>query len=172
MVFAFYVVFGLVEWQRPSAEPAFSPGSACRVTIRVMSRDASLERVVAGVLRLNGQMLLCHRKPDRLSWPNVWDFPGGHIDNGESSAEALVRELEEELGVQVEPPQGPPWMTLHGDNVELILYLVDHWNGEPRNAAPEEHDDIRWFAPDGLQLLDLADPSYLAILRRAATSRG
>ena len=108
-----------------------------------MSRDASLERVVAGVLRLNGQMLLCHRKHDRLRWPNVWDLPGGHIYNGESSAEALVRELEEELGVQVEPPQGPPWMTLNGDNVELILYLVDRWNGE-RGGPPQPRCGWRW----------------------------
>ena len=128
-----------------------------------------MDRVVAGVLRTNGQMLLCHRRPDRINWPNVWDLPGGHIDNGESSAEALVRELEEELGVQIEPPPGPPWMTLRAGNVELDLYLVDSWRGEPRNAAPEEHDDIRWFAGDDLKHLDLADVSYVEILRRAMT---
>ena len=88
--------------------PAFSPGSICRVTIRVMSRDTSSEQVVAGVLRNNGQMLLCHRRTDRIGWPNVWDLPGGHIDSGESSAEALVRELEEELGVQINSPRTPP----------------------------------------------------------------
>ena len=121
------------------------------------------------MLRLNGQILLCHRKPDRLSWPNVWDLPGGHIDGGESSAEALARELEEELGVQIEPPQASPWMTLRAGNVELDLYLVDSWSGEPRNAAPEEHDDIRWFAADDLQHLDLAHVSYAEILRRATT---
>jgi 8-oxo-dGTP diphosphatase len=132
-----------------------------------MIKVGASERLVAGVLRLNGQMLLCHRRSDRSSWPNVWDLPGGHIDDGETSAEALVRELEEELGVEIEPPHDPPWMTLHSDHVELLLYLVDRWTGEPHNAAPEEHDDIRWFAPDGLQLIDLADASYAAILRQA-----
>jgi len=131
--------------------------------------DASLERVVAGVLRLNEQMLLCHRRPDRTNWPNVWDLPGGHILDDESTAEALVRELEEELGVQVEPPEGPPWMTLRVGNVELNLYLIDRWHGEPRNVAVEEHDDIRWCAADDLKLLDLAHPSYIEILRRAST---
>jgi len=137
-----------------------------------MSWDASRVRVVAGVLRLNGQMLLCHRRPDRTSWPDVWDLPGGHIDNGESIAEALVRELEEELGVQVEPPQGSPWMTLRVGNVELNLYLIDRWLGEPRNVAVEEHDDIRWFEADDLKLLDLAHPSYIEILRQASTPDG
>jgi len=137
-----------------------------------MSRDASLERVVAGVLRLNGQMLLCHRRPDRTSWPDVWDLPGGHIVDDESTAEALVRELDEELGVQVEPPEGPPWMTLRVGTVELNLYLIDRWHGEPRNVAVEEHDVIRWFAADDLKLLDLAHSSYIEILRRASPPSG
>ena len=107
-----------------------------------MSRDASLVRVVAGVLRLNGQILLCHRRPDRTSWPDVWDLPGGHIDNGESIAEALVRELEEELGVQVEPPAGSPWMMLRVGTVELNLYLIDRWLGEPRNVAADDDNQM------------------------------
>jgi 8-oxo-dGTP diphosphatase len=134
-----------------------------------MSKDASLVRVVAGVLRLNGQILLCHRRPDRVNWPDVWDLPGGHIDDEESIAEALVRELDEELGVQVESPEDPPWMTLRAGTVEINLYLIDRWLGEPQNVAVEEHDDIRWFAADYLELLDLAHPSYIEILRRAST---
>jgi mutator protein MutT len=117
-------------------------------------------------------MLLCHRRPDRTSWPDVWDLPGGHIDKGESIAEALVRELEEELGVQVEPPEGSPWVTLRVGTVELNLYLIDRWLGEPRNVAVEEHDDIRWFEADDLKLLDLAHPSYIEILRQASTPDG
>jgi 8-oxo-dGTP pyrophosphatase MutT (NUDIX family) len=133
-----------------------------------MSKDAPLERVVAGVLLRDGQVLLCHRRPDRTSWPDVWDLPGGHIVDDETTVEALVRELAEELGVQVEPPEGPPWMTLRLGPVELDLYLIDRWHGEPRNTALEEHDDIRWFAADDLKLLDLADPAYIEILRRAS----
>ena len=133
-----------------------------------MSSDASPERVVAGVLRLNSRILLCHRTPDRTSWPDVWDLPGGHIDDGESIAAALVRELKEELGVQVEPPEGSPWMTLRVGTLELNLYLIDRWLGELRNLAVEEHDDIRWFEADDLKLLALAHPSYIEILRQAS----
>jgi 8-oxo-dGTP pyrophosphatase MutT (NUDIX family) len=137
-----------------------------------MSKGASLERVVAGVLRQNGQMLLCHRRPDRTFWPNVWDLPGGHVADNESTAAALVRELDEELGVKVDPPSGPPWMTLRAGSVELNLYLIDRWHGEPRNVALEEHDDIGWFEVDDLKLLDLADPAYIEILRQASTAAG
>ena len=124
-------------------------------------------RLVAGVLRANGHTLLCHRRPDRVNWPDVWDLPGGHVDDNESVAEALVRELDEELGIQIEAPGDSPWMTIVMDGLELSLYVIDRWLGEPRNVALEEHDDIRWVAPDDLELLDLAHPSYVAILRRA-----
>jgi 8-oxo-dGTP diphosphatase len=138
----------------------------------MMNGDAPPGRLVAGVLRLNGQTLLCHRQPDRASWPHVWDLPGGHVDDDESVAEALVRELGEELGVQIEAPKGSPWMTIVLDGLELNLYLIDRWEGEPRNVALEEHDDIRWFAADDLELLDLAHPSYVEILQGAVAGGG
>ena len=124
-------------------------------------------RVVAGLLRRDGQILMCHRHPNRASYPDVWDFPGGHIEAGESMASALVRELDEELGIHVEAPDQPPWVTVRTDRIELNLFLIDRWEGEPRNVATNEHDDTRWVKPDELAQLDLAHPSYLQLMRRA-----
>jgi 8-oxo-dGTP diphosphatase len=124
-------------------------------------------RIVAGVLRKHGQLLLCHRRPDRASYPDVWDLPGGHVDDGESIVQALVRELDEELGVQVDSPQTGPWLTLTADGVELSVFLIDHWQGEPDNVAVDEHDHIRWVTTADLIQLDLAHPSYEDLLRRA-----
>lgn len=135
-----------------------------------MSIDLVPVRVVAGVLRRDRQILMCHRRPERASWPDVWDLPGGHVDDGESLAEALVRELNEELGIQAEPPVGPPWTTLRADTLEVNIYLVDRWRGEPQNAAIDEHDGIRWVTSDDLPDLVLAHPSYNELLRRASTS--
>ena len=135
-----------------------------------MPGRTSPARVVAGVLRRDGHVLLCHRRRDRASWPDVWDLPGGHVDGDESMAEALVRELEEELGVQVEAPGHPPWMTVVAGDVEVNLYLVDRWVGEPRNSAPEEHDEIGMFAAADFKLLELAHPSYIEILQQALTA--
>jgi len=51
-------------------------------------------------------------------------------------------------------------------------FLVTRWDGEPVNAAPDEHDDLRWFAPEDLESLDLAHPSsrddIVQAIRRAA----
>lgn len=125
-------------------------------------------RVVAGLLRRDGRLLLCHRHPARSHYPNVWDLPGGHIEAGETMADALVREITEELSVKVDPPKGPPWETILVDDIEMNVYILDHWEGELHNTASDEHDEIRWVAPNDTAQLDLAHHSYPELLRRAA----
>lgn len=124
-------------------------------------------RVVVGLLRRNGQVLLCHRHPNRTNYPDVWDLPGGHIDADETMAEALVRELVEELGVRIKAPEPFPWEMVHFDGVELNIFIVDRWEGEPWNAAPDEHDELRWVGLGNVPHLDLAHRSYALLLRRA-----
>lgn len=63
-------------------------------------------------------------------------------------------------------------MTFDDPTLEVHAFLVTRWDGEPVNAAPEEHDDLRWFRPGDLAGLTLADPgslpSILAAVRGAA----
>lgn len=58
--------------------------------------------VVAGLLRRRGRALMVHRSPQRRWYPDAWDLPGGHVEVGEVSSLALVRELHEELGITAE----------------------------------------------------------------------
>ncbi len=113
-------------------------------------------------------MLLCHRSPTRRWYPNVWDFPGGHVEDGESPPGALRRELAEELGVDIGIVTGPPALALPDDAAELDLsvWAVTSWEGEVRNAEPAEHDRIGWFAGDELDALVLADDGYRPFLLR------
>ena len=46
----------------------------------------------------------------------------------------------------------------------MSVFLVARWDGPPRNAAPEEHDELRWFAAGELDGLALADPRYRQLL--------
>ena len=126
-------------------------------------------RVVAGLLRRNGRVLLCHRRADRSSYPNVWDLPGGHIDDGESMADALRREMSEELGIGVDP-EASPWQTMSLPGIQMDVVLIDDWAGEPSNTAPDEHDDLRWVDVADASHLDLAHPSYVAMIQRALDS--
>src|SRR3954453_23722886 len=114
-----------------------------------------------------GRILLCHRSPDRWWYPNVWDLPGGHVEPGETPAEALKRELREELGVSVHSPHpldrvSTPWF-------EMDIWLATGWDGTPANLAPEERDAIEWFTAEELTSVELAHDSYLALLQTALT---
>ncbi len=58
--------------------------------------------VAVGVIHRDGQILLSLRHPDAHQG-NLWEFPGGKVESGESVPEALARELEEELGILIGP---------------------------------------------------------------------
>lgn len=125
-----------------------------------------MHRVSCGLLVQGGRAFLVHRSPSNDWYPNVWDFPGGHLEPGESSIDALVRELREELNVTATPPAEAPLLTLRDHDVVLDIWLVVEWVGEVMNAAPEEHDSVGWFTRDEAELLNLADTEYRALLDR------
>ena len=121
-------------------------------------------QIVAAVLQADDQVLLCHRSPTRHAYPNVWDLPGGHIEPGESALAALVRELHEELGIQISEPAHPPLSFLRMDTADLRIWLIEDWTGTPHNTAPDEHDDLAWVGTDDLSALALAHPEYPTLL--------
>lgn len=108
----------------------------------------------------NGLVLMVHRHPMREAYPDRWCLPGGHVEPGELSHEAVSRECFEEVGVQVHDPLPIP-MVVADTNLDMTAFLVMRWTGEPVNAAPEEHDDLRWFSPSELGQLKLAHPETL-----------
>lgn len=121
-----------------------------------------MHRVVVGALIREGRVLLVHRRPEKRANPDVWDLPGGLIEDGESELEALARELHEELGVQIATDAATHLSQLTAGPVEepalLSAWLVPDWQGTPANCAPEEHDDMRWF---GLQ--DMPPPPHVIV---------
>jgi 8-oxo-dGTP diphosphatase len=72
------------------------------------SQGAAPARIVTAFLRDGNRVLLCHRSARRRWYPDVWDLPGGHVERGELPGASLVRELREELGIDIAPPVGPP----------------------------------------------------------------
>jgi len=123
-----------------------------------------MEQVVAGILRSQHRVLLCHRRADRDWYPNVWDLPGGHVTPGETPPRALVRELAEELGVEVGLPDADAAVVLVEGLIEFHIWRVAEWTGGVRNAAQEEHDSIGWFTESEVRDLDLASAMYVDLL--------
>lgn len=112
--------------------------------------------VVLGALVRDGRVLLVHRRPSKHAYPNVWDLPGGVVEEGESEFAALRRELSEELGVHVDTtPACHLYQIAAGTPDEPALrsaWLIREWGGTESNRAPEEHDEIGWFRPYALPL--------------------
>lgn len=130
--------------------------------------DAGGHRVVAAILQSGDRVLLCHRAPDRQWYPDVWDFPGGHVEDGERPEQALRRELIEEIGVDVGVVADAPVLHLIDDRTgfDLIVWHVTSWTGTVQNCQLEEHDEVSWRAEAELRDLDYADKSYLTVLHQ------
>lgn len=127
--------------------------------------------VVAGILRdPAGRILITERIGDS-PFAGLWEFPGGKIRNGETPAAALVRELEEELGIATGSSE--PFMMLTHDyadrSVALEFLLVTSWRGEPRGL---EGQAIAWRLPASISAEELlpADAPVLGALQRLVAS--
>ena len=99
--------------------------------------------VAAGVIfRPDGRFLLGQRAPDTF-YAGYWEFPGGKVEPGESAADALVRELDEELGIRVHVLR--PWITrehlYEHAHVRLHFFEVADWEGELRDHV---HSALSW----------------------------
>jgi RNA polymerase sigma factor (sigma-70 family) len=127
--------------------------------------EGRLLHEVAGIVLHHGpRLMLCHRRAD-LSWyPDVWDVPGSHLISGEPAAACAIRTARTELGVSAVDPQ--PLAEVSGDDFSLTLLRISSWEGEPRNAAPTQHDAIGFFTREQASRLHLADRKYMGLFQR------
>ena len=121
--------------------------------------------VVCAVLVRAQRVLLVHRNASRLWAPDSWDAPGGHIEPGEADYDALARELYEELGIVIGTRDAKLVGRLTGSDYDARVFRVERWSGEPENRAPDEHDEIAWFAEGQIEHLRLADPDLATFAR-------
>lgn len=123
-------------------------------------------RVAAAViLRPDGRVLLAQR-PSGKPYEGYWEFPGGKLEPGEGPAQALARELREELGLDVR--RSAPWIVQSFEyphaHVELHFFRVFAWDGEPHG-----HDGqaLAWQTPGAFDVAPLlpANTRVLAALQ-------
>ena len=123
--------------------------------------------VVAAVIERAGRILVCRRRADQPH-AGKWEFPGGKVEPGETPEQALVRELEEELGIRA---QAGPEITRYQfaypgkDPILLVFFSVTAFSGEPRNLV---FDAMEWTAAAGLPGYDFLEGDRDFVARRAA----
>lgn len=112
------------------------------------SSEGGVEAVrgVAGALISDGKILLVKRSPRSRFYPNVWDLFGGHVEGTEALEDALRCEAFEELQVKIKSLRKIGTIYDPVEPAEVSVFVVSGWVGEPTNAAPDEHSEIRWFA--------------------------
>ncbi len=112
-------------------------------------------RVAAAVIFVNGQFLLSKRKAEQHQG-NKWEFPGGKINGDESVEQALVRELKEELDIEVSAQED--FVNLDFEypekHVSLHFQLVTEYKGTERGVEGQE---VAWFTPEQIQELEFPD---------------
>ena len=108
-------------------------------------------KVAAGVIERDGQVLVTQRAA-KAHQGGLWEFPGGKLESGESAEQALVRELAEELNIQV--TQQAPLIEIshdYGDKqVRLFVSVVRAFEGEPQGL---EGQPMQWIAAADLNTL-------------------
>lgn len=114
-------------------------------------QDKKAIAVAVGVLRRADGCVLVGKRVAGQTLAGYLEFPGGKIEKGESPAGALVRELDEELGIRVEAQWPSPLIrfehTYPAFSVHLHVYRLDRWDGEP---AGREGQSLAWITPSNL----------------------
>ena len=115
-----------------------------------MSASTPIHVVAAAISDQQGRILIAKR-PDHLHKGGLWEFPGGKLEPGESIQHGLVRELDEELGIQ--PIESEPLICITHHypecSIKLDIYRVTQFNGLPHGC---EGQPIRWLLPEEMQM--------------------
>lgn len=116
--------------------------------------------VVAAVIERDGRYLACRRAPGKAD-AGRWEFPGGKVEPGEAPADALVREIREELDAAITVTGGLVVAEASGAPIRLIC-LHARLDG-PAPVASTDHDELRWVAASDLASLHWAEPDWPAV---------
>ena len=129
------------------------------VSDKAVANVAEVTEAAVGIIQASDGLVLLGQRPAGKPWSGYWEFPGGKIEAGEAPAHALVRELQEELGIT--PTLYYPWITRTYDyeakynsqgelespakTVKLHFFIITEWAGEP---AGLEQQALSWQNPE------------------------
>ncbi len=113
-------------------------------------------KVVAGLILQNDKLLICQR-PNFKDHPLKWEFPGGKIKNDETNEEALIREINEELSINIINYEDLMSYTFNYKNLNktvfINFYLINTFSGKVLNNF---HKELKW-----IEIKDIREYDFL-----------
>ena len=138
--------------------PIIGPDPKC-LEAETRRKPGSIPSVLVSAISLidaDGRVLISKR-PEGKTMAGLWEFPGGKVENTETPEEALIREIKEELGLDItESCLAPLSFASHtyaDFHLLIVLFVCRVWKGIPE---PREGQEIRWVRP--MRLGDYAMP--------------
>lgn len=135
--------------------------------MNIPSLPASLLHVVAVALVDGDGRVLLQQRPPGKAMAGLWEFPGGKIEPDETPEAALVRELEEELGISTHvsclAPAAFASEALGDRHLLLLLYICRKWSG---TVSPLHANELKWVRPVQMHAMDMppADRPLIGLL--------
>jgi len=127
-----------------------------------MDHSESTIHGILGIVQREGRLLMIQRSHN-VRVPLAWCFPGGTIELGESQPQALVREMREELHLEVRPGRLLMTQTKHDGRLVLHCWSAEIISGEPR-ANPREVAQALWLTPAEIRSMHGVLPGTTEIL--------
>ncbi len=112
----------------------------------------NLKIVVSIALINEANEILLSKRPNNKHLAGFWEFPGGKVESGETPEGALIREIKEELNIDINDKCIAPLSFSEFDYKEfqllLLLYICRRWEGEPKSM---ENNELKWVEPNMLR---------------------
>ncbi|MEE3295615.1 MAG: (deoxy)nucleoside triphosphate pyrophosphohydrolase [Pseudomonadota bacterium] len=118
----------------------------------------SKEIIIVSALALidNDKKILLNKRPDDKFMSGFWEFPGGKKEKNETPSECLIREIKEEIGINIKDSDLSPITFASHEyddfSILLLLFSCREWNGI---LVAKENQELGWFSPLDLYKLEL-----------------
>ncbi len=133
----------------------------------ILQKFPTLRLVVAAALVREDGAIFLQKRPEGKALAGLWEYPGGKMEPSETPESALIRELAEEIGVNVDASDMVPItfasQPVAGKHMILLLYALSRWSSEP---IAQEGQETGWFTLSELADLPMppADLPFIAPL--------
>lgn len=127
--------------------------------------------VAAAIIAKDGKVFIARRAAHKMVYPGLFELIGGHVEKGETFEAAVVREVKEEVGIDVEIITIVDAFTYFVDNEYKaeVMYLCRQKDpGKEPSLNPDDHSEGIWIGPDEIDKME-RDTEETAAIRKAFT---